>query len=85
MEKITVGRRVYYVLKDGQVRPLDVTNVRGDELGHVNGWLSFDGSNDAGLLPREHADPAGNPMMHLADVRYDASKTPGTWHWPERV
>lgn len=84
MEKITVGRSVHYVLKDGQVRPLQVTNVHGDEI-HVNGVLLFDGSNDVGLLPREHADHAGNPFMHLQGIRYDANKTPGTWHWPERV
>lgn len=85
MEKITVGRSVHYVLADGQVRPLTVTKVRGDELSQVNGTLFFDGSNDAEVLPRPAENPATNPIMYVAFVRYDASKSPNTWHWPERV
>lgn len=84
-EKITVGRTVHYVLADGQVRPLVVTKVRGDELGQVSGTLFFDGSNDAELLPRPAENPATNPIMHVAAVRYEASGWPNTWHWPERV
>jgi len=83
--RVTVGRIVNYVLADGQVRPLMVTHVQGAALGHVNGVLFFDGSNDARVLPREHTDPAGQPYMQLAVIRYDANKTPGTWHWPEEV
>lgn len=83
--RVTPGRTVNCVLSDGQVRPLVVVRVRGDELGHIDGTLFFDGSNDARVLPREHADPAGTPCMFLTAIRYDESKTTGTWHWPEKV
>jgi hypothetical protein len=82
---VTVGRTVNYVLADGQVRPLNVTRVRGDMLGHVNGVLFFDGSNDALLLPRPRSGPIGEPCKYLAAIPYDANKNPRTWHLPETV
>lgn len=83
--QITAGRIVNYVLANGQVRPLIVTRVRGDELGHVSGVLFFDGSNDAEALPRPAENPAAIPVMDLAAVRHDETKNANTWHWPERV
>lgn len=89
--RITIGRTVNYVLKDGQVRPFLIVRVWGDNPfpGNVNGVLIFDGSNDAHVLPNAemnpHHNPAGNPQVWLTSVHYDANKAPFTWHWPERV
>jgi hypothetical protein len=83
--RVTAGRTVYYVLADGQVRPLIVTRIYGDANGHVNGVLYFDGTNDATLLPRPHTNPAEEPCMYLSMVPYNVSKIPNTWHWPEEV
>ena len=79
------GRDFALICPDGQVRPLNVTHVRGDMLGHVSGVLFFDGSNDALLLPRPRLDPADEPHMYLAAVPYDANKNARTWHLPEKV
>ena len=54
-------------------------------LNRVDGVLFFDGSNDALALPSPHPNPAGEPCMFLAAIRYDASKSPGTWHWPGNI
>jgi hypothetical protein len=84
---VTIGRTVNFVLKDGQVRPFQIVRVWSNV--YVNGVLTFDGSNDANILPNcetyPHPDPAGRPIMWLTSIHYDANKTPGTWHWPERV
>src|SRR5579859_3110440 len=85
--KVTAGRIVNFVLKDGQVRPLMIVRVWGDSPmpGYINGVLLFDGSNDANVLPHEVPNPVGVPVMWVTSVHYDAAKVPGTWHWPERV
>lgn len=80
---VTVGRTVNYVLKDGQIRPLLVVRVWSPV--YINGVLTFDGSNDANILPCEHPNPAAQPTMWLTSIHYDAEEKPGTWHWPERV
>jgi hypothetical protein len=84
---VSAGRIVHYVMADGQVRPLIVTKARRDPLGHVNGVLFYDGSNDYHALPipRPDHDHVGKPFMHLDAIRYDATGNAGTWHWPEKV
>ena len=81
----SVGRIIHYTLPQGHrpgrtVRPAIIVQVwsqidpsRTVQTGLVNAAVFLDGSNDEGLPP------------HAYSIAYDATGTPGTWCWPERV
>lgn len=76
----TVGRVVHYVLFEGMCLAAIVTEVGVDVPGGLDvaepeGVLSF-----VGLCV---ISPTGVSFPRA--VPYDAQKTLGTWHWPERV
>lgn len=87
--KVSVGRIVNYVLPEhmskrnvGEVRPAIVVKVwsEGAEVSEggnaVQLQVFIDGSNDT---------PGGENCRWATSVCYSEQKTPGTWHWPERV
>jgi hypothetical protein len=92
---IQVGHRVNYVMKDGQIRPLDVVRIYPHNV--INGVLLFDGLNDQDNIPALNEDEempmvrisdaphreAVMPVMWLTCVHYDAQCAPGTWHESE--
>ncbi len=101
MQKATVGRTVMMVMRDGDVRPMIVTqafevtkDMADVEQQMVNGQVLLAGGND--LREREGEGSLNNVPEGL-DVlagtstalgwsrHYSETKEPGTWHWPERV
>jgi hypothetical protein len=89
-ENLKPGRIVHYVLKNGEVRPFNITRVTQGTK-NINGVLAFDGPNDRNHLPDELEIRSETELRAgtrwLEDVPYaemPAGKTPvpGTWHWP---
>lgn len=75
--KPTVGRIVYFVMPDGQIRPAIIVRVWSDEM--VQLQVFTDGSNDG-------AENAGG-IVWKTSVHFnqppDATSpvASGTWHW----
>lgn len=96
MEQVTIGRKVLYVLPNGERRPADVVRTWGADgvVSSVNLMVMLDGSNDAdavkclgGVI---HSDAVKGCsaipfMLWATSVAQDESGKPGTWHWPPRA
>lgn len=91
---VTVGDRVNFVMKDSQIRPMDVVRVWGDETNMVNGVVMIDGESDRENIPhinpeyqapvatQSHAPHVTYPIcaIWMTSVHYDEALAPGTWH-----
>jgi hypothetical protein len=93
MDGLTEGRKVHYVMPNGQHRPADVVRVWNDQ-GMVNLQVQMDGSNDAGYTEAERAklkdfgiDPEQVKHGHIwrTSIRFSEEPVPGTWHWIEKA
>jgi hypothetical protein len=76
----TIGRIVNYVMAVGVIRPMMIVRVMDADNGVINGQIFRDGAGDDRYDARGLAN-----LKWVSGVRYDASKVPGSWHWPERL
>lgn len=81
VEKITVGRTVHVVLKNGKHRPAVCVETFSDDMG--NFVVFMDGYNDKsnGNNPEIEGDKCINWRTSL---HHSSIFEPDTWHWPER-
>lgn len=83
--QMTIGRTVHYVMPGGEHRPAMVVQVWDDPgsypLGVCNLVVFLDGTNDR-QVPY---GTSGDLVMWATSVYYNDTKTPYTWHWPERA
>ena len=82
---VSIGAQVHYVLPAdnrcrnvGEHRPATVVQMWTPSSGLVILQVLTDCTNDYPL-----DQMASRGLMWRTAVRYDASGTPGTWHWPE--
>lgn len=89
----SLGRIVFYVLKDGQVRPAIVVRL-GPDLSPsyppttVNLNVQLDGDNDGrhnGHWTGITEEEGKARVAWRTSVAYSEEPKPGTWHWPPRV
>lgn len=81
-QKLSIGRVVHYVLKNGTHRPAVVVQVWNSDCANLK--VDLDGYNDKNEdLPCSRIDPM---TAWATSVCPDSTgEKPGTWHWPERV
>ena len=77
-QKVTVGRIVNFVVAEGIIRPMIVTNV--NEGGTINGVQFRDGSNDD---QHDHCVTPKQTQAWRTSVSYDAKASVNSWHWPK--
>ena len=76
------GNTVFYVLKNGEIRPLVLTRI-DPRSPNVNGVVHFDGPNDAERLDAEiRSDLLRTGTLWLEDIPYSEKAVAGTWHLP---
>lgn len=76
-DKLSVGRRLHYVLSNGECRPADVVKVIDDQTANV--LISFD------FLDSERSESS---LLHgwAEGIRIvPDSGVLGSLHWPEKV
>lgn len=78
-----LGRTVRYVLggaskHSGEVRPGQITRVTAD--GAVNVLVAVGDFED---FPNQKAAKILVPAL-ITNAKFDATRAPGTWHWPEK-
>jgi len=73
-ERPSVGRMVHLQVEDWEVgAPCHAAIITMTRDGLASGWVDLTVFRPDGVTHRGH-------------VRYDQfERTPGTWHWPERV
>ncbi|WP_075289168.1 hypothetical protein [Pararhizobium arenae] len=78
-QKVTVGRMVHYVMKNGEIRPAVITKVWRDILEDDpnSGMSNLRIMTDVGDEERE--------KEWRGSVNYAETGEPNTWHWPPKV
>lgn len=81
-QKISVGRIVTYVLPDGknkgERRPAIVVRVWSETTVNLQVFTDGDGNP-------ENNDGLPSVLWQTSRQHDEENRSPGTWHWPERV
>jgi hypothetical protein len=93
MDGLIEGRKVHYVMPNGQHRPATIVKVWG-ETGCSNLQVQTDGSNDAGYTQADvdrlkafgiSPDEVRHGHIWVTNIQYSDEMKQGTWHWIERA